>query len=215
MTPHRRPCPSSQRPTARTIKRTTEVSPLAPRCWHLLNPGGLADFSGSSSSSAINSGTGSVSRDKGVEEKKASDISFGAPVVTTPAVIAFSGAAMDESGFYFGAAPSSSVISLPNKGSEAKDTASDNAFLFGAASLPSAATPPPRRFSPRHWPRPSHSEPECPYHASEVSDHPGCISRIFYRHIENGGGQRYPLIIYGKNKKVWERIADESSDPKE
>ena len=43
-TPHHRPCPSPQRPTAKTIKRTTVVSTFVPLCWHLPSPGGSAYF---------------------------------------------------------------------------------------------------------------------------------------------------------------------------
>ena len=41
---HRQPLPSPQRPTAKTIKKMTAVSPLAPRCWYLPSPGGMEDF---------------------------------------------------------------------------------------------------------------------------------------------------------------------------
>ena len=130
--------------------------------------GGVREFYfGLSSSSAINGDTGSVSWDKRVKEKKedsssapAADFYFGPSTATKPVVIAPDGVKTDASRFSFGAAPSSSVMSPPPKGSEAKDPAPEPAFSFGVASLSSAATPTPCQLSPRHRPQTSYSEPE-------------------------------------------------------
>ena len=108
---------------------------------HLLAPpkyGGVSVFSfGSSSSYVINGGAGSVSEYKGAEDKEeeasfplADAFPFFVSAAMTPAVIASAGAATTASGFYFGAAPSSSVMLLHNKGAEAKDLASATAFSF-------------------------------------------------------------------------------------
>ena len=93
---------------------TNAVSPFAPRCWHLSNPGGVGGFSfGLSSSSAINCGTGSVYRDKGEEEDKedasyalAAAFSVGLLTATTPAVIASAGEKTAASRFSFRYVPS-------------------------------------------------------------------------------------------------------------
>ena len=57
--------------------------------------------------------------------------SFGASMATTPAVIASAGSDTAAIGLSFGAAPSLSVMFLPNKGAESKAMASVPAFLFG------------------------------------------------------------------------------------
>ena len=128
--------------------------------------------------------------------------SFGTSTATTPAVIASTGAATHASGFFSGDAPSFSVISLPNKGTGTKDPEIAPAFMLGAASLSSAATPSPRRLSPRHLPWPSHSAPECPNHTSEAKEHPEPLPDIVHHYLENGGGQRVTLMIYDENTKA-------------
>ena len=67
--------------------------------------------------------------------------SFGALAATAPVVIASAGVVMSASRFSFGAAPSSPVMSLPNKGAEAKAVMSTMAFSFGVTSLQSSTTP--------------------------------------------------------------------------
>ena len=169
--------------------------------------GGVDGFSfGLSSSSSINGRNGSISRDNGVDENKedasfatAATSSFGALAATTPAGIVSSGAATAASRFSFRASPYQSVMSLPTKGTKAKAEASAPAFSFGAASLSSTATPSPHLLLPWHWSWPSYLSPEFTDHTEEATESPDCIPEIFHHHIENGGGQRVPLSLYGEN----------------
>ena len=103
----------------------------------------------------------------------------------------------------------------PPKSAEDKALGSAPAFMFRVAFSSSAATPAPHWLSPRHHPYPSHSAPECPNHTVEVEEHPELLPKIVHHHIENGGGQWVPLMIYGKNTKAWEIIADGSRNPNE
>ena len=78
------------------------------------------------------------------------------------------------------------------------------ALSLGGASLLSSATPAPRRLL--HWnhPHPSNSAPECPNHATEEVDHNDPLPDIVHHHIENGGGEPVPRMIYGENTKALE-----------
>ena len=112
------------------------------------NSRGVDGFSfGSSSSSVIHGGTRSVSGDKVAEEKEedtssapAAGFSFVASSATTPAVVAYDGAATVASGLSFVDDPFFSMMSLSNKGAEAEATASAPDFLFG---WPPRRPPPP------------------------------------------------------------------------
>ena len=86
---------------------------------------------------------------------------------------------------------------------------------LGAVSLSSAVNPAPRGLSPHHCFWPSHSELKCTNHAVEAEEHPKHLTNIVHYRIENGGGQRAPLIIYGENMKAQERISDGSSNTNE
>ena len=107
------------------------------------------------------------------------------------------------------------MMSHHTKGADAKAPAPAPAFSSGAASSSSAATPAPHWLSPRHHPYPSHSAPECPNHTVEVEEHPELLPKIVHHHIENGGGQWDPLMIYDENMKTQERISDGRSDTNE
>ena len=82
---------------------------------------------------------------------------------------------------------------------------------------PSCLLPPPHPAAVLYWhnPRPSYSAPECTNHVAESAEHPYPMTEIFHHPIENDGGQRVPLMIYGKNKKAQERIAYRSNNPTE
>ena len=130
-----------------------------------------------------------------------------------PAVIASDGTATAARGLSSGDAPSSSVMSLTNKGAESKAPASVPAFLFEVASLYSAAIHAPRLLPPQHRPQPSHLSPKCPDHAAEAAENPEPLPDIVHYHIENGGVHQVPLMIYVENTKALEIIANRSRNP--
>ena len=55
--------------------------------------------------------------------------------------------------------------------------------------------------------------PECPGHAVESEEHPDPLTEIVHHHIENGGRQQVPLVIYGENTTAWVMISDGSRNP--
>ena len=143
---HNRPSP--QILTTKMIKRTTAVSPLAPRCWHLPSPGESEDFNLARPPPPPTTVTPAPSPDtRGRRRRRRTPCPLWLmlfPLARRRRQRLRLSPPLEQqyrrAGYPLGMPPSSSTMLLPNKSAEAKAPASAPAISFGADSLWSAAT---------------------------------------------------------------------------